>query len=419
MEILQSKCYISPYTKFIFNDDDAIITHIGNGKWIKVKSDVLSFIKDNIDKSKSIQDIINQGNDAYSKEYISSLLKEFVKNQMIDLDEEFRNDTAEEVKEIYIDLTNRCNLRCLHCATCAGEYIKGELSFEEICKIIDTCCELKPEKLILTGGEIFVRKDVEEIIKYASNKFNGVLCIMSNGVLIDENRIKLICEYVDEVSLSLDGYNEETTDYIRGTGVFNKVIEVIDKLQKASVNKISLSMVETKLTENHVNDFNDLCKKLKVKAMVRKFEPIGRGESNYDVLKTSTKSYDKDEILTEEEIKSIKKNINGKSLCNAGKKVLAIDHIGDVYPCEVLQEDEYKLGNILSDGAKLNYDSPIQKLKNCIVDKIEGCKECNIRYFCSSGCPKSDITRYYNEDYKTKHCLRINDIYTKIIWQSN
>lgn len=419
MEVLQSKCYIGPYTKFIFNENKAVITHIGSGKWIKLKSDILSFIKDNVNKGKSVQEIIDQGTDDYSKDYISNLLRDLVKNEMIDLDEEFRNNDNEVLKDIYVNLTNRCNLRCLHCSSCSGEYIKGELTFEEICKIIDTCCELKPEKLVLTGGELFVRKDAEEIIKYASNKFSGILCIMSNGVLIDDDRVKLISEYVGEVNLSLDGYNEETADYVRGKGVFNKVMEVIDKLQKASVNKISLSMVETKVTENHLKEFNDLCKKLNVRPMVRKFEPVGRGETNYDSLKTSVKTFSEEETLTQEEIKKLKTNITGKSLCNAGIRVLSIDHVGDVYPCEVLQEEEYRLGNILKDGINLDYSSPIQNLKTCVVDKIEGCKDCNVRYFCSSGCPKSDTTRYYNEEYKRKHCSQIKDIYNKIIWESN
>ncbi|WP_317724182.1 hypothetical protein [Clostridium tetani] len=65
----------------------------------------------------------------------------------------------------------------------------------------------------------------------------------------------------------------------------------------------------------------------------------------------------------------------------------------------------------------LNFNSSINILKTCIVDNIDECKDCNIRYFYSTGCPNSDNIIYNNEDYRKNHCDTIKSLYNKVIWE--
>ncbi len=46
----------------------------------------------------------------------------------------------------------------------------------------------------------------------------------------------------------------------------------------------------------------------------------------------------------------------------------------------------------------------VDKLNICILDKIENCKECNYRYFCSHGCPGVDKIFFEDEKYRKELC---------------
>lgn len=68
-----------------------------------------------------------------------------------------------------IELTYRCNLKCVHCYITEDKF-KKELSLNEICSILDQLADLGCLHLSITGGEIFIREDIFEILTYAKKK---------------------------------------------------------------------------------------------------------------------------------------------------------------------------------------------------------------------------------------------------------
>ena len=66
-----------------------------------------------------------------------------------------------------LELTYRCNHRCLFCS-CPWEaddkYLQDELSFEEWIQVIDTLMNAGVSSFTLTGGEPLMREDIENII---------------------------------------------------------------------------------------------------------------------------------------------------------------------------------------------------------------------------------------------------------------
>ena len=106
-------------------------------------------------------------------------------------------------------LTNRCNLKCIYCGrnenkdnSCA----KQELTADEWINIFEDAKTVGLKKVNMTGGEIFCRKDVLEIIERTINLGLDV-SIETNGTVVTEEQIKYLSRFKDHlsISISLDG----------------------------------------------------------------------------------------------------------------------------------------------------------------------------------------------------------------------
>ena len=93
---------------------------------------------------------------------------------------------------------------------------RSELSTEQCCRVIDEIAAFAPECVtILTGGEPLLRRDIVEIIRYASPKGLWVV-VGTNGVKITENLARLLqAEGVRGLALSLDALDAERHDTFR------------------------------------------------------------------------------------------------------------------------------------------------------------------------------------------------------------
>lgn len=113
------------------------------------------------------------------------------------------------------NLIRRCNLTCKHCYSLSNDTdFKGELSFEEICAVMDDLKAFRVPVLILSGGEPLLHPRIFEIAKRAK-AMGFYVGLSSNGTLITPDNLPQIadCQF-DYVGISLDGI-EKTHDYFR------------------------------------------------------------------------------------------------------------------------------------------------------------------------------------------------------------
>lgn len=117
------------------------------------------------------------------------------------------------------EVTFRCNLRCVHCYAAHGHRgIPGqtELTYTEICGILDQIVDEGCLWLLLTGGEPLLRSDFLDIYTHAKRK--GLLVnLFTNGTLVTPR----IADYLAEwrpfvVEISLYGRTQETYERITG-----------------------------------------------------------------------------------------------------------------------------------------------------------------------------------------------------------
>jgi len=125
-------------------------------------------------------------------------------------------------RTVYLHLTKRCNLDCQYCYFDAGQAMADGLSLKEFTRLFGDIVQLGLEKLVFTGGEPLLREDIFDIVSIfrqidAARRTH--LCLMSNGLLIDDEVAHGIARHLNEVRLSVDG-PEAVIDRLRGRGSF-------------------------------------------------------------------------------------------------------------------------------------------------------------------------------------------------------
>lgn len=127
------------------------------------------------------------------------------------------------------DLTMRCNLRCKMCYL-TDEARSGspadELSLEQIKSILS---KTGIKEINLVGGEVFIRKDLFDILEFFRD--SGIHCptITTNGTLLSSERAERIAPFladgtVGSLTFSIDG-PEEIHDEVRGKGMFQRTLK--------------------------------------------------------------------------------------------------------------------------------------------------------------------------------------------------
>src|SRR5206468_1496550 len=88
----------------------------------------------------------------------------------------------------FLEITNRCNLRCKHCYVSSGIARPDEMPTDQILRTLDDLEEMGTLGVFLTGGEVFSHRDAVKIIRHAKSKPYAV-DIFTNGLLITEEKL--------------------------------------------------------------------------------------------------------------------------------------------------------------------------------------------------------------------------------------
>ncbi|MCW7076913.1 MAG: radical SAM protein [Candidatus Syntrophoarchaeum sp.] len=138
-------------------------------------------------------------------------------------------------------VTKRCNLSCLHCSI--EESDEGELTLDEGKLLIEDAAALGDVKFALTGGEPLLRKDIYELISYASG-FDMQIVMATNATLITrEVAEKLVDAGLERFGVSIDGVGD-AHDKIRGVkGAFERTMKGLEAAKDAGLSFQFHSMV--------------------------------------------------------------------------------------------------------------------------------------------------------------------------------
>lgn len=151
-----------------------------------------------------------------------------------------------DINYLRLAVVDRCNLRCTYCMPENGlTWIKQQelMTDEEMIRICSVFTELGIDKIRITGGEPFVRKNSIALIEQIA-KLNGLrdLSITTNGLLTEQYIPRLKASGIKSVNLSLDTLSPECFYTITRRRSFDKVMKTLDSLLKHQI-KVKINAV--------------------------------------------------------------------------------------------------------------------------------------------------------------------------------
>ena len=155
------------------------------------------------------------------------------------------------------NLVRRCNLTCKHCySISADKDFPGELSTEEVYRVMDDLKSFRVPVLVLSGGEPLLRPDIYDISRRAK-AMGFYVGLSTNGTLIDESNIARIAGIgYDYVGISIDGMRETHDRFRRKLGAYDASMHAV-RLCRAHGIKVGLRFT---MTQDNAHDLPALLK---------------------------------------------------------------------------------------------------------------------------------------------------------------
>jgi len=177
-----------------------------------------------------------------------------------DLEELLSTHRPATLRTAKLKLTARCNLRCYMCKYWKGKE-KDRIDPERALSLLDELHALKCRKIHISGGEILIRPDAEQIFARAT-ELGMRVNITTNGTLIDKDKARAIARAgVRSVTISIDSPDEKLHDKIRGhKGAWRLTIKGLNLLNQARKrwnNKLKIR-VNTVITRHNWRQLSSL-----------------------------------------------------------------------------------------------------------------------------------------------------------------
>ena len=282
--------------------------------------------------------------------------------------------------EATLELTYRCNLKCIHCYVDCKD-LPDELTFDEWRDVLDQLKAAGFIYLLFTGGEIMVRPDFLDIASYARS-CGFFISFLSNCTLVTPEIARAIAELKPiSIGTSLYGASASTHESVtKVSGSFERTVRGVELLVEAGlVPRIQTVMIKSLGAELP-----------KIKKLA---ENLGATSSaSFGLTPTKSGSYSPSQYEpSEEEVLEFGGqsglfgvcNEDGPDVCKAGKSNCAISPNGDVTPCNIFP---LKLGNLKQSSfdsiwhiepcAELRYFRSMRR------SNLNACLSCELKAYC-------------------------------------
>ena len=328
------------------------------------------------------------------------------------------------LKEIKIELTNKCARNCKHCSSNATNNIDNlkELDFDSVYKIITEAKVMGVEDIVFTGGEPLMYDSLSELVELTS-KLGMKSTIYTFAYRTDEtlNKYKhLINLGLNKIVYSLaDSLSDEKDiSMYNNEEFFDKVFEENDaKLGfHYTVSKDSYSKFKDVII-SAINTFKS--RKYFDKVSLLRFVPHGKGTTYMDLSKEQLLDI-KNFYLNFADKNRIRLgspwNILGieNSPCIIADKIMIIGFDGIAYPCDSIKYfTELGIsGNIRENSLMDMYTSEyFSNIRNFNTDN--SCSSCEQYSICKSGCIGQKIIANYTDNkdkvLTLKSCINSRD----------
>ena len=318
-----------------------------------------------------------------------------------------------------IELTNRCNLRCVHCYR-PSEH-RADLPKQWIYDLVDDLVAEGCLFLTLTGGEPTLRKDLLDIHGYIRRK--GVLTLLfTNGTLIDERLVNGLLEHPPVVvEVSLYGTSRDTYRAVTGDpDGFDKAIRGVRLLQEAGLS-VHLKSVFMRANQHDASSFLALADSLGVSshfetninpAVDGGLDPVKQRLSAEEALQVDLLDPYRADAWTRSlsAMASTPSASPRRGPCNAGANVFLVDSSGHLNPCVLWRSSPIPLD---STGFSEAWHGPMARISRDRLSIPPRCDSCDQSQECVI-CPAWSFLEHGDRDAALGFMCRIAEVRTKL-----
>jgi AdoMet-dependent heme synthase len=241
----------------------------------------------------------------------------------------------------HLDVTYRCNERCVHCYLEHEDH--GELTSTEIKDLLDQLADAGVLFLTLSGGEVLMRMDFFDILRYA-RRLRFCVKIKTNGFMIREEQADLMRELgVQEIRISIYSHRPEIHDAItKLPGSLKRSVAAIRLLKSRGVTVV----IGNVLMRQNLSDYlgvKRLAEELGVPVIT---DPTitPKMDGDRSILSLGIRDTQLNEVMHSaeliedvDEFCAVPASVDDSALdsiaCSAGHTYCYISPYGDVYPC--------------------------------------------------------------------------------------
>lgn len=300
--------------------------------------------------------------------------------------------------QVYLLLTEKCNLDCRMCIR--GSKNQIELSLSDL-KNLNNLDGFENYDVVVTGGEPTLCKDFEPIIDFLSARSKSVT-VCTNGIKNNYITQEFFKKNIS-IQISVDG-TEKVHNYIRGNNTYSQTIETITKLEKLNIPYTIATVVSKKNVDCIFDLVSTLSSLQSLKHWSISYE-MPFGTAGFNNMMTCKEWNDfVDELLDCVDFKLIVRKLFPFDLfekyknkldtllagrtcynCGSGKSKIYIYPDLTVYPCTCLTD--FPIGNLKDDSlSNILNNSKCNIFSNYKVKVDSYCSNCEYLKFCNGGC---------------------------------
>ncbi|BAI60725.1 probable molybdenum cofactor biosynthesis protein A [Methanocella paludicola SANAE] len=161
------------------------------------------------------------------------------------MQESLVDNYGRRVTSLRMSLTNRCNLQCIYCHNEGESGSGGEITVDEIARLVRIATKYGVDRVKFSGGEPLLRTDLEDILRALPPLKD--ISLTTNGTLLAPRAKGLKEAGLDRVNISLDTMDSGRFDLItQRKGQFSRVMDGINAAIDAGLTPVKLNMVYLK-----------------------------------------------------------------------------------------------------------------------------------------------------------------------------
>lgn len=300
------------------------------------------------------------------------------------------------VKSVYVETTNICNLNCKTCYNRSGlNKERKEISKAQLEEIIKLFLPFGLSRFLISGGEPALHTEFDEILDLVDAYPNLSFGIVTNGTVHSQKLIEFLNTRENfTLQISLDGSTEEQNSKTRGAGHFAKVLEFAKQIHSKSASPL-LKMVISQNNYDDIESFYKLAVSLNFTPEFAFIFRSGNGASGWEDKALSPQQKIKalnliDGLNKTYGVNAVLPFCTGKCPFTKGDSNLSlcIKTDGSVQPCQMLYQEQFALANTLSFDLDA-FQAGLSRIVQTAQERLAldyGCKKCMLNKYCGKGC---------------------------------